>query len=206
MKPALRYSVKIMLFNYHNKYRVELIQKNQDFSNENPISAREEAFCFYQNWLDVLLQGIGKEYSTDSQARQDLKALLTPCRDLNLNLAEHEVYLTNAYTAGIGVYFVTDSPPEAVSINHFGHAAQEALIHGIGYSNGFNDPWSFALNLKVEFECYVRNTFDFNGFKKKASCFDNRDYIDKKFEYLETPFDWLQARNSIDENVIHFKP
>lgn len=190
MSAAFHYAVKIKLFNYHSKDKVGYIERFQEFKNDNPIIARIEAFRFYQNWVDVLLEGIGKEYSTDKQAREDLKAYLTPNLDLNLTFGENEIDLSNSISVGIGVYFIIDVPTQAIykDDNLNDHAGDDDLIHGIGNSSEFNDPSSFAFYLENELEYY--SNYDYSGHEREASCYNWRTQSVEEFEFLETPFDW----------------
>ena len=189
---AFHYALKIKLFNYYSKDKVEYIEHFKPFFYDNPIIARIEAFRFYQSWIETLLDEIGKEYTTDKQAREELQAYLKPKMDLNFNLGENTIDLSNTVSIGIGVYFVIDIPAPAIwaddKIND--HAGDEDLIHGIGNSNGFNDPTSFAFYLDNEFEYYCNNGYDYKNYNRKASYFDWQSQDVDEFEFLETPFDW----------------
>ncbi len=192
MDTAFHYAVKIKLFNYHSKDSVEYIEHFEEFRDENPINARLAAFRCYQNWVDILLEGIDKKYSTDKQAREDLKAYLTPNLDINLTFGKTDIDLSNSLSTGIGVYFIINVPTKAIykddSLND--HAGDKNLIHGIGNSSEFDDPSFFAFHLENELDYYYRNEYEYNNLKREASCFDWRTQIADEFEFLETPFDW----------------
>ena len=197
METAFHYSVKINLFNYHNKDKVEYIEYSEDFNDNNPIKARKAAFNCYQNWLDILLEGIDKKYSSDKQAREDLKAYLIPNHDMNLTIGPNGIDFSNILSIGIGVYFVIDIPREPISENdEFNqHPGDEHLIHGIGIAIQFNDPSNFALFLYDEFLYYSDNGYDLENYAKEAKCYDwfIEEILD--FKYLETPFDWSGMDN-----------
>ena len=55
MKTAFHYAVKIKLFNYHSKYKVEYIEHFEEFRNENPIEVKIAAFRCFQNWVEGIL-------------------------------------------------------------------------------------------------------------------------------------------------------
>nr|WP_315218408.1 ATP-binding protein [uncultured Flavobacterium sp.] len=192
MKPAFHYAVRIKLFNYLNKDEVDFIEHFIEFSNDNPILAREEAFKTYQNWLDVLLEGIGKEYTTDKQAREDLQTYLKPNIDLNIAIGENIFDLSNSLSVGIGVYFVIDVPEPPLYRNDLAndHEGDEWLIHGIGNSLEFNDPTNFSFYLEEEFGYYRGNDYDFKNYEREASCFNHESQEVDDFEYLDTPFKW----------------
>lgn len=199
MEAAFHYAVKIKLFNYHSKDKVEYIEHFEEFKNESPIKARIAAFRCYQSWVDILLQGINKEYTTDKQARADFQAYLKPNIDLNLTIGENEIDLSNSLSVGIGIYFVIDIVPSGEKSNYKDdnlndHVGDEGLIHGIGNSHEFNDPSTVAFNLENEFEYYYDN-YDYAGYEKQASCYSWVIQDIHEFEFLETPFDWTGFDN-----------
>jgi hypothetical protein len=197
MESAFHYLVKIKLYNYHNKDNVEFIEKNQEFKNESPIIARQEAFRFYQNWLDVLLTGIDSEYIDDMQARDKLKSYLKPSEELKLRFDDEEIVLSNAQSIGIGIYHVIDIPTAPIwkddTLND--HVGDTNLIHGIGNSGEYNDPPNCAYMLENEFEYYINNDYDYLQFKTEAQCFDWRNQEVIEFSFLKTPFDWEGLEN-----------
>lgn len=197
MAAAFHYAVKIKLFNYHSKDKVEYIEHFEEFRNDNPINARIAAFRCYQNWVDILLDGIDKMYSTDKQSREDLKAYLTPNIGLSITFGQNEIDLSNSLSVGIGVYLIIDIPAPAIykDDNLNDHAGDEDLIHGIGNSSEFNDPSSFAFYLENEFEYYCNNEYDYRGYKTEATCYNWRTQSADDFEFLETPFDWSGLDN-----------
>lgn len=203
MDTAFHYAVKIKLFNYHDKDNATPIEHFEEFRDENPIIARIAAFRFYQNWVDILLEGIDKEYSTDKQAREDFKAYLGNQHELNLKLGKTKIDFSNSVSFGIGIYFVIDIPNTPMfrddSIND--HVGDEELIHGIGNSNEFNDPSSFAISLENELEYYYENEYDFDDFQREAVCYNWRTQSADEFEYLETPFDWSDLDNPENPNL-----
>ncbi len=197
MDIAFHYAVKIKLFNYHDKDNAKPIEHFEEFRYENPIKARIAAFRCYQNWVDILLDGIDKKYSTDKQAREDLKAYLTPNLDINLTFGQTEVDFSNSISFGIGVYFIIDIPTPSIykDDNLNDHAGDDDLIHGIGNSSEFNDPSSFAFYLENELEYYYNNDYELNDLEREATCFNWRTQSAYEFEYLETPFDWTGLDN-----------
>ena len=71
MKAAFHYIVKAKVIRSSTSNELQFSEINKKFDNANPIIAREEAFRFYQNWIDILLQYKGKEYLSDEQAREN---------------------------------------------------------------------------------------------------------------------------------------
>lgn len=197
MKTAFHYAVKIKLFNYHSKDQVEYIEHFEEFRNANPIKARMAAFSCYQNWVDILLEGIDKKYSTDKQAREDLEAYLTPNIELNLTFGQNWIDLSNSLSMGIGVYFIIDVPSPPIYKDDIinDHEGDEDLIHGIGNSGEFNDPSSFAFYLENELDYYINNEYDTADFERTANCYFWQTQSIDEFSFLSTPYDWTDMDN-----------
>ena len=192
METAFHYNVKVKLFNYHNKDKVEHIEYFQEFRDNNPIKARIAAFHYYQNMIEGLLEANQKNYISDRQAREDLKIYLTPSTATKLIVGGKNVDLSKSVSIGIGVYFVIDTPQKAIYKNDTinDHVGDEDLIHGIGNSGNFYDPSDLAFNLENELEYYLENNYDFGDYKRSASCFNHIVQKVEEFDFLETPFDW----------------
>lgn len=56
MKAAFHYIVKAKLIRFIKDGEINFIEFNEKFENSNPIIAREDAFKYYQNYIDVLLE------------------------------------------------------------------------------------------------------------------------------------------------------
>lgn len=72
MKAALHYIVKAKVISLTKDNEPAFEEISKTFANETPIIAREEAFRFYQSWIDILLQSKQKEYISDREARKEL--------------------------------------------------------------------------------------------------------------------------------------
>lgn len=192
MDVAFHYAVKIKLLNYHSKNDVEFIEHSKEYRNENPIEARLEAFNAYQNWLDILLETIGKKYQSDTQAREDLRIFYNPKKIQDLNVDNKHIDISKSQSLGIGVYFVIDNPFKPIykdeKIND--HKGDENLIHGIGNSNEFLDPSSFAFYLDIELNYYLNYNYDHKNYLRQISYFNWMMQEVEELEFLETPFDW----------------
>jgi Putative DNA-binding domain len=73
MKSPFHYVLKTKLIETDSDGKPIFINSEKVFENESPIIAREEAFDYLQNYIDVLLQGLGSKYVSDKQARRALK-------------------------------------------------------------------------------------------------------------------------------------
>lgn len=70
--PPIHYVVKSRLI-IKKDTELEFLNLNEEFRHDNPIEAREAAFRFYQNYIDVFLDTKNEKYHSDSQARDILK-------------------------------------------------------------------------------------------------------------------------------------
>ncbi|MGN6297575.1 MAG: hypothetical protein ACTHM7_12390 [Ginsengibacter sp.] len=61
MKAAFHYLVKAKLIRKKGDNELDFEEISKTFEDENPIIAREEAFDYFQNLIDILLQHKGKE-------------------------------------------------------------------------------------------------------------------------------------------------
>lgn len=132
----------------------ETVKIYKEFRNKNLIVAREECFSSYQSYIDVLLQGIGKECFSHKQAERDFKNFLySNKKPTKLGLP----YIENGI--GISISFVTDDTIEYQSENVIIYK-EEFCIHGLENEDD-NDLKSIYLeNLKFELEIYKKNNFE----------------------------------------------
>jgi hypothetical protein len=132
----------------------ETVNIYEEFRNENLIVAREECFSSYQSYIDVLLQGVGKEYLSHKQAERDFKNFLYSNRKpTKLGLP----YIENGI--GIHISIVTDETIEYQNDNVIIYK-EEFCIHGLENEDD-NDLKSIYLkNLKIEIDFYKKNNFE----------------------------------------------
>lgn len=94
-----------------SKSEVKFIKpKVERFVNEKPIVARENALMRYQNYIDVILQGIGKPYVSDRKARKDLIEYYDAIYERSIPIGESEILLNKSLSCRIGVYLTNNSP------------------------------------------------------------------------------------------------
>jgi hypothetical protein len=109
------------------------------FKNATPPLAREAAFNHYFSILDVLYDGLGKEQTTDAQARIDLQKYLDSGNAIELgNSTKFKTSLD--FDKGIEIYMVIENLQE--------NTKEQFLIHGIrflDYPDRFDDGISDAL-------------------------------------------------------------
>jgi len=153
----------------------------EEFRNENLIEAREECFSCYQSYIDVFLQGIGKEYHSHNQTAKDFKNFIYSNKTTTkLGLPYVELGM------GISISFVPDDTIEyqnnKVKIDGKIESViiykDEYAIHGLE-NDGENDFKNIYLkNLKFEIDFYKKNNFEI------------RNELDGLAKVIKTPIDY----------------
>lgn len=196
-------------FHYLVKARVITIKNNEPvfeeiekiFENENPIIAREKAFRFYQNWIDVLLESKNQEYVSDKETRRELQSFIQKDKKIKLNTDVNIIeFSLDSLGNGIGVYLVVDKIADAGNWSCTVDAGAELLIHGIG--NIFEKYMSekylidrLVISLSTELEYYQHYNYNtLNQEKEITYCmwmiYHDGDINIDQYKILETPFDW----------------
>lgn len=200
MKAAFHYIVKAKIIRITEGSELDFSEINKTFENENPIIARDEAFQFYQSWIDVLLQSKDKDYLSDRQARKDLISFIDPGKTTKLRVDEKEIEFNNdSIGNGIGVYFVADQNV-GNGVFNFGlvESGDEVLIHGIGNLDmkGYMID-HFICFLQSEFDYYKYFNYDTKNkeinvvYCMKMAWLDGcGDSATNTCRILETPFEW----------------
>jgi len=198
MKAGFHYVVKAKLIRYKSADEIKFLEVEEMFENESPILARDAAFNFYQNYIDVLLQSKGKKYHSDSQAREELKTFIEIGTKNKTKFGEQEFEIDNSFGNGIGIFLVIDIAKEETYELLSLKKNDEFLIHGIGKLLGGSDDTDFLINdLNKEFELYAYYNYDTKGKMKQIVYCNSDEWMegcieDEPFTYeiLETPFDW----------------
>lgn len=184
MKATVHYIVKTRLIRSINDGEIDFIQSIKKFEDPNPIVAREKAFTWYQNYIDVLLQGKGVIYSNDRRAREKMLSYIQPGDD-------------DAYGRGIGVYLVLDIPieedflklPDELSESLRDKPGEELLIHGIGQFVS-NSPQTFMDNLNTEMSYYKASEYETRSYERMVNFYEYDIQMAEMNEILATPFNW----------------
>ena len=198
MKAGFHYVVKAKLIRYKSADEIKFLEIEEVFENETPILARDAAFSFYQSYIDVLLQGKGKIYFSDSQARNELKTFIETGTTTKIKFGDMELEFDDSEGNGIGVFLIIDIPQEkkieALSLKQ----GDEFLIHGIGNLIGGSDNTDYVIgDLKQEYELYQHFNYETKT-KEKEVIYCSRDEWEEgyrenepaTYKILETPFDW----------------
>lgn len=181
MSPAFHYLVKAKLIRFIKNDKVDFIEINQTFTNDNPIEARELAFSFYQNHVDVLLQGLGKHYISHNQAKVELEIFLNSGKIITWD--EHpEIKVPQSLGNGIGIYMIVDKPIAG------DQSGEEFIIHSIEFGGG--GAHALMDGLINEYNYYNHYGYDFKHYKQVINFIDEGEVEADSNEILQTPFDW----------------
>lgn len=206
MKAAFHYVVRAKLIRLKKGNEIDFLEFEDKFENENPILAREDAFRHYQNYIDVLLQGKGKTYISDRQAREELNSFIDTGTGTTtrIKVGETEIDFSDSFGNGIGIFMIIDDPKEDVVFDD--KIGQEVFIHGIGNFSlfGYNSD-SIIFDLEREFAYYKHYNYDTKN-KEIQVVYCHREECEEGYlgngewlegynepnthEILETPFDW----------------
>ena len=197
MKTAFHYIVKAKVIKKVIGKELVFSEISKIFENENPIIAREDAFRYYQSWVDTLLESKEKVYLSDLEARNELVKFIDTNKPVKIYSDKAEMeFNTNSVGNGIGVYFV---PDKEIDVSFSGRIIKgdELLIHGIG---NFGRPYMFDDNFSIlscETEYYKHFKYDTKNKEIEIKYCYRMSYDDGWLEdgiktrtILSTPFDW----------------
>ena len=162
------------------------VNTRKEFRNLSPIEARKDAFNHYQSIIEVLYEGLNKNYTNDYQARIDLQYYLNSNNEVELG-NKTKIKVTDDFLNGIEVYMIVEKPLKGKEIK----ANEEYCIHGIRYLDYIDrfdkDLIESLKNLFIENQYYEDNNFP-TGEDKVLKNFEPIGGNDES--YLKTPFDW----------------
>lgn len=185
---AIHYKVIAKLHRNRELGDSKLIELFETFYAENPIEARENAFRFYQNYIDVLVYATGNTYRSDCQARELLTSFIDPAA---IAIDKHDQIGSLGF--GIGVFFVVDLP-----IHDSDQEGDIYMIHGIGtLMEGSDSQEVLMLGLEKEYDYYRELGYSTNYNDTSVVFCDSdewkegyRDDEPSTYTILKTPFDW----------------
>ena len=193
MKPAIHYEfIAKLIRRKKEEGEFEFLEVNEEFYNDNPILAREAAFKYYQNYIDVLLEAKGLHYESDKQAREVLESFYDPKTSTEVEFMGEISDFPESWGNGIAVFLVLDGQKDDTPLGN------NRLIHGIGHLwEGSAEPESLTLHLEEEYNIYKDKCYS-TGNYETSIIFCNSDewsegYRDNEpqtYTILKTPFDW----------------
>jgi hypothetical protein len=186
MAAIKNYEVRAKLIKKQNEVGgYDFIEIQKDFTNREPIKAREEALSHYQSIIDVLLESKGLKYESDRQAREKLDSFIDPKTTRKFKIGDIEFDIANSIGNGVGVFCATEDE-------------EEFMIHGIGaYLMGSDKPESLLSSLELEHELYEKNGYSKDDSEVEIVFCDSNEWAEGyrenepgKYTILKTPFDW----------------
>lgn len=142
-----------------------LIQVHEVFKDDNPIAAREKAFSFYQNYIDVFLESMGEVYTTHEVAVRVLQDFVNSYKVKFFKIGDTIIDEFHVdFDKGLNICLVmantkTITNPEGEKVYLETHP-----IHYI--DNEFTD---FKMNvfnaLKYEYSLYVKYGYEYKNYK-----------------------------------------
>lgn len=191
MGAAIHYAVRAKLIRKRKENgEFDFLEVQEDFYNDNPIRAREAAFKYYQNYIDVLLEAKGLQYGSDKQAREALESFHDPKTSKSVN--GNSFTIPESWGNGIAVFLIKDVQNDDTPLGN------NRLIHGIGnLLEGSVDPESLTLCLEEEYDIYKDNNYNTGNYETQIIFCNSDEWLEGYTEdepgtytILKTPFDW----------------
>ena len=141
-----------------------LIEVNEIFKYENPITARENAFKCYQNYIDVFLDSNGLQYISHEETERVLHDFFNSHKKKYFKLGVDIVDEINVdFDKGLTVYLVMENSKLSQGQNLF---EDRLVIHYI--DNQSLDLHDHVLNaLLQEFSLYEKYGYDYKDYKRE---------------------------------------
>ncbi|MFZ4799274.1 MAG: hypothetical protein ACOYMA_17375 [Bacteroidia bacterium] len=165
-KPEFFYLVNGRMFR-KVKDETNPIEVYKVFKDKNPIIAREQAFSYYQSYIDVLLESKGKSYISHSKAEEELRPFLSSFKRQYVELSGQtieDMALDVDCDKGLAISLIMSDSKSFLNIA--GHALFEDshLLHYI--DNQFTDLKPYVLDeLILEYSLYEKFGYDCKNYK-----------------------------------------
>lgn len=143
----------------------DLVEIDVVFKDENPIIAREKAFDFYQNYVDVFLENTGKESGSHQQNICHLRDFLKSENQSVFKIGDEVLFdVDDDFDKGLFVFLVFDDSKKFQTLEGLTIYEEKLLIHRLTYNPTelYVDLYN---NLITEFEIYDFNKYDFKNHK-----------------------------------------
>jgi len=188
MKAIIHYALKLKLIRISAQGEIDFIEYDEKFENEDPIIARTQAFDAFHNCLTSILKAKNKSYSTDKQARSEIRQFAENTINSKVVFANREIDFSSTIGNGIGVFMIIDHPLDGYVIED--HAGDEYMIHGMGGFGWADDPKSIMSALAHEYWYYNQRKLNHKDLKRTISFYEYDIAQAEPNIILETPFDW----------------
>lgn len=196
METEFYYIVKVNLIRFMEGEEINYISDEKEFKDVNPIKAREQAFGYYNSYIDTLLDSNLSHNEVRVLLAPRIKGADKPFDYENIS-EEDDIYVPKSFFHGIGVFLKANNSDENTS-----------LVHGVGFGI-FGTPISIMDGLNREIWWYNENNYDKGDYEISVrfyNCEDDEIYDDI---ILKTPYDWTgmdepreEDRADIDESEV----
>lgn len=173
----------------NNSDNPDLIEVNKVFKHDNPIEARENAFNFYQNYIDVFLENLGKKSNSHEENLFWLRDFVKNQNDSFFKVGNEILFeVEEDFDKGLFVYLVLDEDGKFETLEGLTIYENKIQIHRLDYSPNelYDDLYS---NLKTEYELYEKQNLDMKNYKIEYD-FDKSKFITELKPTLRTPIDY----------------
>lgn len=172
----------------------DLIEINQEFKDNDPIQARKRVFEVYQNTIDVLLQGKGKNYKSHDQARIVLTDFI---KNNHINFSKIRPPFNSFYDKfdieidfdkGLSIYLVHSNSNTFTTLEGQVIYQDKLLLHDLNSQiNGLKVCMYNAL--LTEYKLFQKYGYDCKDY---ITTFPKTTYLDAKDAnyFLNTPMDY----------------
>lgn len=184
------YQVKGSLYR-NDSDNPDLVELNEVFKNDNPIKAREQAFDFYQNYIDVFLENLKKSYNNHEETLFWLRNFIKNKKESYQKIGNELIWqIDEDFDKGLFIYLVLDETDKFETLERETIYNNKIQIHRLDYSPNelYDDLYS---NLKIEYELYEKNNFDWGNYKIEYD-FDKSKFITELKPTLRTPIDYAK--------------
>ncbi len=152
------------------------------FADVNPLIAREKAFNYFQSIVDVMYEGINKNYISDFEARKDLQLFFNSGNDFELKKTGlTPIIISDDIYNGVFVYFVTKEPNAKIE--------NKIQIHSINYLNE-NELLDEEIINSLKGLISEYKILKENNLICESNLIDFKEIGGEKTNILWTPFDW----------------
>ena len=173
----------------NNSDNPDLIEVDKAFKDDNPILARERAFEFYQNYIDVFLENLGKPYTNHEETLFCLRSFIKNQKESYQKIGNEMMWqIDEDFDKGLFVYLVFDEDEKFETLEGETIYNNKIQIHRLDYSPDelYDDLYS---NLKTEFELYEKQNFDIKNYKIDYDI-DKSKFITELKPTLRTPINY----------------
>ena len=191
MEPALFYQVRGTMFRCKGD-ETNLIEVDEIFKNDNPIIAREKAFQYYQNYIDVFLESKGKVYVSHEETANVIQDFFNSYKKAHTKFGDElNDEIDVDYDKRLNIYMVMS---DSKMITTYGGDQIYEDIHLIHSMNNQFTDYDFYIYkaLRLELSLYEKHGYNFKNYKRDyvvSGVFE--EHITKSV--LETPIDFTHV-------------